>query len=212
MSERSPRLNEADILALGLRLALADELGEREADGLKLADGEIEVLALGLREALGELLWEAEGELEELGERELETLALGLREALGLIEALGLKLALALVLGLKLAEGLSEALGEPLALALGDEEADGEVEAEGEILGLAPDTAAGAVPYQLTPGRGPGCPSSYKKILLASWRASTGNRDLSIKVITPRLKLDKVSVSGLGNFLGPLGGMVRGIF
>ena len=59
------------------READEEELGEIEADGLTLADGEIE--ALGEREAEGDRLAEAEDDG--------LTLALGETDALGLIEA-----------------------------------------------------------------------------------------------------------------------------
>lgn len=67
---------------------------------------------------------------------------------------------------------------------------------------VGPGFWPGAVPYQFTPGRGPGCPSSYKNILFASAKAFFGSLDLSIKVITPRLKLDNVKKFGVGNFVG----------
>lgn len=195
MSEKSPRLGEADTLALGDRLRLAELEGDNEAEGLREPDGELLAEDEGEDDELGDWLWEADGETELLGDRD--------DEALGLIEALILELGEREALGdlLVEAEGLREALGEPLALADGLNDALGDTDEEGLILGLAPETAPGAVPNQSTPGRGPGCPSSYKKILLASSRASLGRRDLSIRVITPRLKLDRVRYSGLGKFL-----------
>jgi hypothetical protein len=99
---------------------------------------------------------------------------------------------------LALAEGESDADGE--RLLLGETEAD-------IILAVNP----GAEPYQPTPGRGPGWPSSYKKILSASSKASLGRRERSIKVITPRFQVLKVSSDGSGKFRRWLLAICRGI-
>jgi len=158
---------------------------DREADG----DKELEALADGEREAEG--LYEALGERDVLGERDADIDELGLNEAEGLRDALGDKEALAD------AEGDCDALGE--RLALGDIEADGERNEPGET------------PNQSTPGLGPGCPSSYRNILLASSKASLGRRDLSISVITPFFQLVRVKNWGSGNCFCRLLLMVRGI-
>ena len=121
-------------------------------------------------------LTEEDGEREELGEREAD----------GLSEAEGERLREAEAEGEIEADGLSEDEGEPDALA------EGEYEAEGDCEKLAAAVRPGASPYQSTPGRGPGIPSSYRKILVASARASFGRRDLSIRVITPRFQLFSV--------------------
>lgn len=170
------------LLALGLMLAL----GDSEAEGVAL------VLLLGDLLALGELDWLALGDCEAEGDSDLLELAEGLREADGDKEADGLRLAL----------GDSERDGEAdgLKLAEGDSDALGDCEALGEKL---VEVRPGASPNQSTPGRGPGLPSSYKNKLSARSRAFSGRRDLSIRVITPRLKLPKVWNWGVGKLVGP---------
>ena len=114
-------------------------------------------------------------------------------------------------------EGLSEALGdkladgEPLAEAEGEREADGEREAEGLREGLGAETNPGTVPYQSTPGRGPGWPSSYRNKLLASFMASRGRREASISVITPLLKFERVTNDGLGSVVWRFSSLLMGI-
>ena len=210
MSAQSPALGLAEALKLveleGLRealgLVLAEGLMEVDELGDKLADGEYE--ALGLIELLVDGLSEPEGDTLKLTE------ALGLLEAEGEVELLGEgeddKLAEGerLVEGLRLADGELEAEGErdKEAEALGDSDAEGDSELDGldELEGLKEAVVRpGASPYQSTPGRGPGCPSSYKNILSACSRASLGRRDLSIKVITPRFQFWRVKYCGSGD-------------
>lgn len=112
---------------LGAALGLA--LGETEADGLTLPDGDTDAEgdgdrltdAEGLAEPLG--LAEADGDTDRLGEDD------GLAEPLGLTEALGLALPLGEIVG------LAEALGLLLPLGLAVPEAD----PDGLTLGLTDD-------------------------------------------------------------------------
>lgn len=205
MSGQSSALGEGDTDndtdALGERDELGDELleGLIEADGLLLTEEEGEELALGESEEDGEIDKlidiDADGDLEELG----LVLALGDNEAL------------------RDAEGEREELGEREADADTDTDADGEREElgdnddDGDWLAEATAVLPGASPNQSTPGLGPGIPSSYRNMLSASSRAFLGNRDLSIRVITPRLKLSRVRNSGSGNCFLRLFSIVRGI-
>jgi hypothetical protein len=152
-----------------------------DADGERLAEGLNEAEALGLSELEGDIL--------------TLTLELGERDALGLVEAEGDRDALEDTDAEgdceadADAEGDNDELGEIETEAEGLSDALGDLEALGLVDGLAADTAPGAVPYQSTPGRGPGWPSSYKNILSARRNASLGNRDWSIRDITPRFQL-----------------------
>lgn len=145
------------------------------------AEGLILVEALGL--ILGETEADTEAEGERLGEAEDETEAEGDREA----------------------EGDNE--GEALALA----EDEGLSEALGLREGLGAGVRPGASPNQSTPGRGPGWPSSYKKQLSASSSASLGNRERSIRVITPLRQFVRVRYWGFGKVVGESSLIVSGM-
>lgn len=115
--------------------------------------------------------------------------------------------------GERLEDGLREveALGDKEALGDPEAEAEGEREALGEVEPDCPAPWAGEVPYQSTPGLGPGWPSSYRKMLSASSRASLGRRDLSIRVITPRFQLLRVNNCGSGKLRLRPGWIFKGI-
>jgi hypothetical protein len=198
MSAQSSILGLAD----ALRLTLA--LGDREAEGLKLLDGESE--AEGDCDKLAEADDDAEGDILAEGLNDTEALALEDAEALGETDADGDRLAL----GDREAEGDNDAdadadgdldaLGEVETDAEGESDALGLLEAEGDREGLVIETAPGAVPYQPTPGLGPGWPSSYRKILSARLSAVFGNSDWSIREITPSFQLLSVRYDGSGKF------------
>lgn len=131
-------LADGETEALGLREAEVDELGDIEGEILL----DVEELGLreddGLKELLGERDADADGD--RLLEGEIDVLLDGEIEAD--TEALGEREALAEALGEREADGLL------LVLAEGDNEALGDTPCKGEV------------PYQSTPGRGPGLPSS----------------------------------------------------